>query len=391
MNIKGQFNTAKVFTENLEENCIKQIQEICSLRIFSGNKIRVMPDVHSGKGSVIGLTMECSHSPEFMIPNIIGVDIGCGVTVFELGKVDINFRYLDKFIRGQIPHGHDVNRSWKEEDFPREFTKKILHLSDKTNTKFDRHMASIGSLGSGNHFIEVSADTTGRKYLVVHSGSRHLGHQVAQYHQKIAESHCREDVPRDLKYLERGEVLHYLDDMRTCQSFATLNRLFMILRIVHHLNMDPFYIERGISLALQGKPLTHLGEDSPLWESVHNYFNFEDGILRKGAVSAHKGEKLIIPFNMRDGSIVAKGKGNPDWNFSAPHGAGRVLSRRKARDLLSMEEFRDSMKKIYTSSVSQSTLDEAPKAYKPKKEIMTLLEPCVEVIHEITPLYNFKA
>ena len=185
MNIKGQFNTAKVFTENLEDNCIKQIQEICSLRIFSGNKIRIMPDVHSGKGSVIGLTMECSHAPDFMIPNIIGVDIGCGVTVLELGRMEINFRYLDKFIRGGIPHGHDVNKSWKEEEFSREFIKKIQYLSDKTNTKFDRHMASIGSLGSGNHFIEVARDSNDHKYLVVHSGSRHLGHQVAQYHQNI--------------------------------------------------------------------------------------------------------------------------------------------------------------------------------------------------------------
>ena len=183
----------------------------------------------------------------------------------------------------------------------------------------------------------------------------------------------------------------YLEDMRICQSFATLNRLFMILKIVHHLNIDPFHIEQGISLVLQGKKLTHLGEDSPLWESVHNYFNFEDGILRKGAVSAHRDEKIIIPLNMRDGSIVARGKGNPDWNFSAPHGAGRVLSRRKARDLLSMEEFRDSMKKIYTSSVSQNTLDEAPKAYKDKEKILDLIDPCIEVIKEITPLYNFKA
>ena len=391
MNIKGQFNTAKVFSENLEDNCIRQIQEICSLKIFSGNKIRVMPDVHSGKGSVIGLTMECSPSPDFMIPNIIGVDIGCGVTVLELGNMEINFRYLDKFIRGQIPHGHDVNKSWKEEEFSREFIKKIQHLSDKTNTKFDRHMASIGSLGSGNHFIEVSIDSNGHKYLVVHSGSRHLGHQVAQYHQKLAESHCREEVPRDLKYLEGSGVSQYLEDMKVCQSFATLNRLFMTLRVARHLKLDTFHIERGISLALEGRPLTLLGRDSPLWESVHNYFSFEDGILRKGAVSAHRDEKIIIPFNMRDGSIIARGRGNPDWNFSAPHGAGRVLSRRKAKETLNMDEFREGMKKIYTSSVSQNTLDEAPKAYKPKEEIISLLEPCVEVIHEILPLYNFKA
>jgi len=391
MNIKGQFNTAKVFTENPEESCIRQIKEICSLKIFAKNKIRIMPDVHSGKGSVIGLTMDCSPSPDFMIPNIIGVDIGCGVTVLELGDMEINFSSLDSFIRKQIPHGHDVNKNWKKDDFSHEFQKKIHLLSDKTNTKFDRHMSSIGSLGSGNHFIEVSKDHSGEKYLVVHSGSRHLGHQTAQYHQKIAEKSCREDVPHDLKYLEGKKIDEYLEDMKVCQSFATLNRLFIVLRIAHHLNLDLSCIKRGISLAMEGRSLHLLGNKSPLWETVHNYFNFEDSILRKGAVSAHRGEKLIIPFNMRDGSIVARGRGNSDWNFSAPHGAGRVLSRRKAKELLSMSEFKDSMKGIYTSSVSQHTLDEAPKAYKPKDEIIALLDPCVEVIAKLTPLYNFKA
>jgi len=391
MNIEGQFNTAKVFCEILEDNCIQQIKDICSLKIFSKNRVRVMPDVHSGKGSVIGLTMDCSSSPDFMIPNIIGVDIGCGVMVLELGDVDIDFSSLDNFIRKQIPHGKDVNKSWRKEEFSREFIKKIQHLSDKTNTKFDRNMSSIGSLGSGNHFIEVSKDHSGKKYLVVHSGSRHLGYQTARYHQRVAENRCRDVVPRDLKYLDSRYVSEYLEDMKACQSFATLNRLFMILRIAHHLNLDLSHIKRGISLALDGRPLHLLGKNSPLWQSVHNYFNFEDHILRKGAVSAHEGEKLIIPFNMRDGSIIAKGKGNSDWNFSAPHGAGRVLSRNKARKLLNMDEFKESMRGIYTSSVSPRTLDEAPKAYKPKGEIIALMEPCVEVIEELIPIYNFKA
>ncbi|MCS5420621.1 MULTISPECIES: RtcB family protein [Psychrilyobacter] len=394
MNIKGQFNTAKVFIEDLEDDCIQQIKKICDLKIFSKNKIRVMPDVHSGKGSVIGLTMACSPSPDFVIPNIIGVDIGCGVTVLELEDIEIDFSSLDNFIRREIPHGHDVNKSWKEENFSRQFIKKIQLLSDKTNTDFDRHMSSVGSLGSGNHFIEVSKDRRGQKYLLVHSGSRHLGHQTAQYHQRVAERHCSEEVPRDLKYLEGKNVSEYLEDMKICQSFATLNRLFMVLRIARHLDLDTSYIsyiKKGISLALDGRPLYLLGKEVPLWESVHNYFNFEDYVLRKGAVSAHRKEKLIIPLNMRDGSIVARGKGSPDWNFSAPHGAGRVLSRRKAKDLLNMDEFKESMKEIYTTSVSRGTLDEAPKAYKSKDEIIPLLDPCVEIIDEIIPLYNFKA
>ena len=391
MNIEGQFNTAKVFSETLEDNCIQQIKDICSLKIFSENRIRIMPDVHSGKGTVIGLTIDCSSSPDFMIPNIIGVDIGCGVMVLELEDIDIDFSSLDNFIRKQIPHGQDVNKGWKKEDFSREFIKKIQHLSDKTNTNFDRNMSSIGSLGSGNHFIEVSESYSGKKYLVVHSGSRHLGYQIARYHQKVAEKLCMEEVPRDLKYLDGKFVSKYLEDMKVCQSFATLNRLFMILRIAHHLNLDLSWIKRGISLALDGRPLHLLGNNSPLWQSVHNYFNFEDHILRKGAVSAHEGEKLIIPFNMRDGSIIARGKGNSDWNFSAPHGAGRVLSRHQARTLLNMDEFKESMKGVYSSSISTRTLDEAPKAYKPKDEIIALMEPCVEVINEIKPIYNFKA
>lgn len=391
MNIKGKFNMAKVFSETIEENCIQQIKEICSLKIFSENKIRIMPDVHSGKGAVIGLTMDCSSSLDFMVPNIIGVDIGCGVMVLELGDIDINFNSLDNFIRKHIPHGKEVNKNWRIEDYSHEFIKKIKHLSDKTDTNFDRNMSSIGSLGSGNHFIEISKNYNGEKYLVVHSGSRHLGNQTARYHQRVAEKQCMEEVPRDLKYLEGEYILEYLEDMKLCQSFATLNRLFMTLKIAHHLNLDLTPIKTGISLAMDGRPLHLLGENSLLWESVHNYFNFEDHILRKGAVSAHRGEKLIIPFNMRDGSVIAMGKGNSDWNFSAPHGAGRILSRNKAKNFLNMDEFKEGMKRVYTSSVSRKTLDEAPEAYKPKEEIMDLIKPCVEVTEEIIPIYNFKA
>ncbi|WP_319372219.1 RtcB family protein [uncultured Ilyobacter sp.] len=391
MDIKGAFNTARVFTDNIDANCIDQIKSICNLKIFKGKKIRVMPDVHAGKGSVIGLTINCGKNPQYIVPNIIGVDIGCGVLTVELGKIDVNFKSLDNFIRTAIPHGHNVNKVFSEKLYPEIFLNKIKKISKKTNTDYTKNIASLGSLGSGNHFIEIDSNSKGELFLLIHSGSRHFGHQIAQHHQKIADITCYKELPRDLKYLTGNYVDEYLKDMKFAEMFATVNRLQMAEKILDYLNINDVLLKETIyNITSEKKDFLRV-KNLFFWETVHNYFDFEDGILRKGAVSAHKNEKLLIPFNMRDGAIIARGKGVDEWNYSAPHGAGRLMSRNKAKELLTLEEFKNSMDGIYTTSVSKKTLDEAPGAYKCKNDIINLLKNTVDIVDEILPLYNFKA
>ncbi len=370
MKIQGTYNTAHVFNDNVDEESYRQIQEFCNQEIFSGTRIRIMPDVHAGKGCVIGYTADLG---EKVVPNLIGLDIGCGILVTRLGRLDLKYDKLDKFIRQKIPHGFKRNKTADPEDYPRDFTENLRGTCDFLGIDFMDHLKGIGSLGGGNHFIEVAVDSRKEKWLLIHSGSRNFGLQVATWHQDKAIVECRKkgvEIPRHFAYLEGGPREDYTRDMKVAQEYARLNRREMSRRILDHLGIK--------------KP----GEQ---FETVHNYINFDDGIIRKGAVSAQSGERLVIPLNMRDGSLIARGKGNPEWNFSAPHGAGRRLSRNQARKQLDMEDFKKAMKNVWTSTVSEKTLDEAPGAYKPKREILQCIAETVEIEETLKPLYNFKA
>ena len=376
--IKGKYNEIKAYTDIVEESCLTQLYNICRQKIFEGTKIRIMPDTHTGKGSVIGFT--CI-GLEYVIPNIIGSDIGCGMEVTELGDINIDFEKLDKFIMNNIPASTNINKKI-DERIGKHWREDLKSLSEKLNHDLEKNLRALGSLGGGNHFIEINRGNNGEKYLVIHSGSRRLGNDTALYHQKKAEKYCddmRKESDRDsiyfvskeLSFLEDDNAQEYLEDMKLVQKYAELNRKIIAARIVEFLGLDYGSSEK--------------------FTVVHNYYNFEDKIIRKGAISAHKNEKIIIPVNMRDGSILAIGKGNEEWNLSAPHGAGRLMSRGRAKENISLERFRKSMKGVYTTSVKASTVDEAPMAYKPIEEIMKYLDNTVEVIEIIKPIYNFKA
>lgn len=396
----------KCFAITREEAALDQAYQLAKLDAFKDTKIRLMPDMHAGKGCVIGFTADLGDK---VIPNIVGVDIGCGMLVCNIGQRELDLPALDKFIREHIPSGMTVNERGRDK-VP--FV-KLKDLKMRKHLKhYDHLQASIGSLGGGNHFIEVDQDEAGNKYIVIHTGSRNLGQQVCRYYQELAVKQCNdrseqvaqeikakvaelqeqgrnkeiadaiteikqkykafEKIPADLCYLT-GELREdYLHDMRLCQEFAHLNRAEILHRIKKHLK-------------LKGRDILYE------FETIHNYINFNDNIVRKGAISCREGEQVIIPLNMRDGSIVGRGKGNPDWNYSGPHGAGRIMSRAKAKESLGMDEFRASMSGIYTTSVSQDTIDESPMAYKPSEEIMEAIGDSVEIINIIKPIYNFKA
>lgn len=392
----------KIFTENIEEEAIKQIDELLEQEPFKDCKVRIMPDVHAGKGCVIGFTADLGNK---VIPNIVGVDIGCGMLCVELGNIELNLEKLDNIINEYIPAGRNI-REQKLIDF--EKINELYCLRElKESKKFNR---AIGTLGGGNHFIEVDIDDEDNKYLVIHTGSRNLGKQVADYYQNLAIELCsgkeelfkkkekiikeykeqgrkskiqqalkdlekeyknnNPDLPKDLCYLEGKYREMYLHDMRICQEYASLNR---------------YYIARTILLNM-GKQIYQ-----KYFETIHNYISFEDNIVRKGAISAKEGEKVLIPINMRDGSIIAVGKGNEDWNNSAPHGAGRIMSRIKAKETFKLDDFKESMKGIYTTSVVEETIDEAPFVYKPMQEIIDNIQDTVEIQKIIRPIYNFKA
>ena len=392
----------KIFTENIEEEAIKQIDELLEQEPFKDCKVRIMPDVHAGKGCVIGFTADLGNK---VIPNIVGVDIGCGMLCVELGNIELNLEKLDNIINKYIPAGRNI-REQKLIDF--EKINELYCLRElKESKKFNR---AIGTLGGGNHFIEVDIDDEDNKYLVIHTGSRNLGKQVADYYQNLAIELCsgkeelfkkkekiikeykeqgrkseiqqtlkdlekeyknnNPDLPKDLCYLEGKYREMYLHDMRICQEYASLNRC---------------YIARTILLNM-GKQIYQ-----KYFETIHNYISFEDNIVRKGAISAKEGEKVLIPINMRDGSIIAVGKGNEDWNNSAPHGAGRIMSRIKAKETFKLDDFKESMKGIYTTSVVEETIDEAPFVYKPMQEIIDNIQDTVEIQKIIRPIYNFKA
>ncbi|MDO4939508.1 MAG: RtcB family protein [Lachnospiraceae bacterium] len=397
--IKGKVNTAICYAKGVEQVAIDQIKTMCDYEFTEGSKVRIMPDVHAGKGCTIGTTMTINGKA---VPNVVGVDIGCGMYTVNIGHGPVDFEKVDEAAH-YIPSGTDTWEGRKEHF---DLTELRCYRYLKNSKRLER---SIGTLGGGNHFIEIDRAADGTNFLVIHSGSRNLGTQVAEHYQELAVDlnkgkekffHERDEVirtykeqgrrteiqaklkemlreytdkettiPRELCFLYGEYLDDYLHDVELCQKFATRNREMMAEIILERTGMT--------------------GTDA--FHTIHNYIDTKEMILRKGAIAAHKGEKVLIPINMRDGSVLAIGKGNPDWNYSAPHGAGRIMSRTDAFDTLSVEEYRKQMEGIYTTSVNEKTLDEAPMAYKSLDDIIDVIKESVDVIDIMKPIYNFKA
>ena len=385
----------KIFAKTIEAEAMKQIEDMATSEAYRDCKIRIMPDCHAGKGCTVGTVIQTAGK---VVPNTVGVDIGCGMLVVKLGKKDINLSLLDRIINESVPSGFDVHEQSQPKDMS-PFMLSRLNDLHKSTPVFDLDYIgrSLGTLGGGNHFIELDEDEHGCKYLVVHSGSRNLGVKVCNYFQNLAKKNVnhREErkriiedlkkyglekeinntlrrlgtVPPDLAYLEGEDLNAYNFAAHVCQCFADDNRWNIAMTIIHGLQLSfvDFFTTR------------------------HNYFDIHSGIIRKGAVRAEKDEQLIIPLNMRDGSLICRGKGNEDWLCSAPHGAGRLMSRNRAKETLSMDEYRQQMHDIYSTSVCESTIDEAPMAYKSAEEIEELIGDTVDVVKRIKPIYNFKA
>lgn len=357
--VAGIFGTAIVFSKNRDEKAVEQIRVLMDQPFIQGAKVRIMPDYHWGAGCTIGFTAGLG---KVVVPNLVGVDIGCGMNVTRLASSRINLREFDRIVH-EIPAGFN---SWKKPVQSAPFMRDLLCFDEIKNSVID---PQVGTLGGGNHFIELDRDEEKDEvYLVIHSGSRNVGKQVADYYQKMAERSCKADVPKPLKYLEGEPAKRYLHDMRLCQQYASINRKTMA-----------DYLHR------------RLGAGFDAFETIHNYVNDSDNIIRKGAVSARKGERLIIPLNMRDGSLICVGKGNKEWNFSSPHGAGRLYGRNEAFRRLNLADFRASMRDIYSTTIDRDTLDEAPMAYKPTEEIVEAIQETVTIQQHIKPIYNFKA
>lgn len=393
ISIKGKFVDAVVFTKDVDRETISQIENLLNHDMVEGQVVRIMPDCHAGLGCVIGTTMTISDK---VVPNLVGVDIGCGMQTSKLSNANINFEELDSFIRREIPAGFNIRNSVH----PNMRELNIKDLRAYRYIDYDRAIHSIGTLGGGNHFIEVGKDSNGVLYLVVHTGSRHLGSQIAEHYQRLAikttmdmlieekekellELNPKVNLKKELRrfekrvsgtekqlmYLEGKNMDDYLHDMRLVQKYASLNR-----RTITEI------ITKGLGLEIK---------DS--FETIHNYIDLDEMILRKGAISAKKGETVLIPMNMRDGSLLCVGKGNTEWNKSAPHGAGRLMSRKDARDSFKLEDFKTKMEGIFTTSVSKATLDEDPDAYKPMESIVEAIDETVEIIDRLVPVYNFKS
>lgn len=398
--VKGKFNTAKIFTDVIDNASLGQVKSLCDQEFAAGSKIRMMPDIHAGAGCTVGTTMTIKDK---VVPNLVGVDIGCGMEIVKIRETRMIFQKLDKFIRENIPSGLEVRRT----NHKYLVRTNLSELLCNENINLARAEKSIGTLGGGNHFIEVDQDSDGDLYIVVHSGSRHLGLEVAQYYQeegykrlvkhnntvdecvdKIIEKMKNEGksteissflqmvktskkiaLPKTLAYVSGNLFEQYINDMKIVQSYAAVNRQAMIDDIV-----------KGMKL--------HVEEQ---FTTIHNYIDTDKMILRKGAVSAEKGEKFLIPINMRDGSLICLGKGNEDWNYSAPHGAGRLMSRTEAKNSYTLSEFKKQMQGIYSTSINESTLDECPMAYKSMADIVDNITPTAEIIKIIKPVYNFKA
>ena len=401
--VEGKQNTAKVFTDVVDEKSLQQIKTLCDQEFTSGARIRLMPDVHAGAGCTIGTTMTIKDK---IVPNLVGVDIGCGMETLMIHKDSeaaqkFDPAQLDMIIRKNIPCGFDIRK------FEHQYVAEVEWDNIKGICNKHRAQLSLGTLGGGNHFIEADKDEEGNLYIVVHSGSRHAGLEIAEYYQEMAwrqlngktkadldamisqlkaegreteieakrvemNAQIKTQIPKDLAYVSGYLFDDYINDMRIMQHFAMLNRKAMINTI-------------SIGLHLKKEEIVDQ------FTTIHNYIDTENMILRKGAVSAQKGEKLLIPINMRDGSLICLGKGNEDWNCSAPHGAGRVMSRMKAKKELSMEEFKAEMSGIYSTTVTKETLDEAPMAYKTMDDIVANIGPTADILNVIKPIYNFKA
>ncbi|HHT97699.1 MAG TPA: RtcB family protein [Clostridiales bacterium] len=407
--IEGAYSTIKIFTDNVEDTAMEQIHNMANHEITKQTKVRIMPDCHAGYGSTIGTTIALPEKfKDWRVsPSIVGVDINCGVLMYKLANKDVDLSKLDTVINKSIPSGFNTHNKPKNV----EFTQDILdNLTFDIEGKIaERIHKSLGTLGGGNHFIELGKDEEDNYWLAVHSGSRNLGVQVANYHQNIAIESLAKQTKVDIKpiieklknegrhseientikelnkdnkkltkdeerlsYLTEDLLMQYLIDMDLAQEYAKVNRATMLDIIIEQ--MDLTVVDK--------------------FDSAHNFIehdNFTNGIIRKGATSAKVGERLVIPLNMRDGSLICEGKGNVDWNSSAPHGAGRLMSRTKAMKQLNMSDFKEQMNGIYSSSIVESVLDEAPDAYKPAEEIMAYIKPTVEVIHLVKPVYNYKA
>ena len=365
MQIKGNYGRALIFSNNVDEKAIEQVRKLCDQEFTKNSKIRIMPDIHVGAGCAIGTTMTISDK---VVPNLVGVDIGCGVYVCRIGKIKIEdklLRELDKIIKQKVPCGFAV----RKKAYPYSPRLDLDHLKCRERVDLNRVRLSIGTLGGGNHFIELDIDSNGIVYLVIHSGSRHMGKQIAEYYQRKAAFELGGKVPRSLSYVSDKSMDDYIHDMGIAQKFADNNRKAIAQVIFEDIG---FSCEKSFT-------------------TVHNYISLNEMILRKGAISAKKDEIVLIPINMKDGSIIAKGKGNHEWNCSAPHGAGRVMSRTQAKKQLSLSEFKQSMKGIYSTTISRGTIDEAPSVYKPMEEIVETIDETVEIMDIIRPVYNFKA
>ncbi len=398
--ISGKHNTCKVFTDNCDNETISQLTNLLNQEFTTGSKIRIMSDCHAGKGCVIGTTMTLTDK---VCPNLVGVDIGCGMYALKLKETSIDLNMLDMVIRQYVPSGFDI----RDEAIASSDVADIIADID-----VDRAMKSLGTLGGGNHFIEVDKASDGSLWLVIHTGSRHLGIEVCDYYQDLAYKRLTEeaaggdihtltkelvekltregrqkeiskaitalkneyktkhpDVPFELAYVKGQDFKDYIHDMKLAQEHALTNRKTIAKVITHAMDL-------------------HVVES---FQTIHNYIDTERMMLRKGSVSAYEGERLIIPMNMRDGSLICVGKGNPDWNYSAPHGAGRLMSRAKAKESISMEDYKKSMEGIFTTCINTSTVDESAFAYKPMEEIIENIKETVDVVDVIKPIYNFKA
>ncbi len=397
MKIIGKQNEAIVYGDNIEDSAIEQIQILCNQAFASGSKIRIMPDVHTGAGCTIGMTMTITDK---VVPNIVGVDIGCGMYTVCLGKIDIDFEKLDTIVHG-IPSGKNV---W--EGRQKKFDLTVLNCY--RNLKDTKRIAkSIGTLGGGNHFIEIEKTQQDVKYMIIHTGSRNLGKQVANYYQDMAidlqkgkqeyfqkkdemiaqykaEGRRKElqqalktivwtqkklEIPEELCFLYGEYMEQYLHDIAICQQFAKENRELIAQKIMEAMSWEP----------------------QEVFHTVHNYIDVKENIVRKGAISAKKGEKVLIPINMKDGSILAIGKGNAEWNYSAPHGAGRLYSRSQAKEQFTLQQYQKEMEGIYSTCVTEKTLDESPMAYKKLEDIVNAVQQTGDVIEVMKPIYNFKA
>ena len=360
--LAGKYGKAKVYADYVEESAVSQIILLLNQPFAMGANVRIMPDVHAGAGCVIGFTAKVTDK---IVPNLIGVDIGCGVSSTLVGENIPSFKDIDCFFQAHIPTGFHKRENSIYDDYFQDDYGKMEEICAKTNQNFKDVRLSLGTLGGGNHFAEI--DKGGRGYwFTVHTGSRNFGLKIALYYQKLAQN-LHPEMPRDLAYLEGDLALEYLDAMRVAQTYATRNREAITDTMLELLGVSQFRVE-----------------------SIHNYIDVEKGFIRKGAISAYEDEGVVIPLNMRDGIILGYGKGNMDWNFSAPHGAGRIMSRSQAKKELSLIEFEDTMKGVYSSCVSKDTLDESPMAYKESSSIIKTISDSVEIIEVAVPVWNAK-